>query len=74
MLGICLPACLPLCCSEGGRGWACSCLGRAVPAWDTVPVSGHRFFIPHSSQQSMWGIGPASPVWEDCGCLILQVE
>lgn len=42
MLGVCLPACLPLYCSEGGRGWACSCLGRAVPAWDTAPLSGYR--------------------------------
>lgn len=40
--GICLPACLPLCCSEGGRGWACSCLGRAAPAWDTALLSGYR--------------------------------
>lgn len=42
VLGVCLPACLPLCCSEGGRGWACSCLGRAAPAWDTAPLSGYR--------------------------------
>lgn len=40
VLGVCLPACLPLCCSEGGRGWACSCLGRAAPAWDTASPSG----------------------------------
>ena len=40
--GVCLPACLPLCCSEGGRGWACSCLGRAAPAWDTALLSGYR--------------------------------
>lgn len=44
MLGICLPECLPLCCSEGGRGWACSCLGRAAPSRDTLlaPLSGYR--------------------------------
>lgn len=42
MLGICLPACLPLCFSEGGRGWACSCLGRVAPSWDTAPLSGYR--------------------------------
>lgn len=42
MLGVCLPACLPLCCSEGGRGWACSCLGRAAPAWDMALLSGYR--------------------------------
>lgn len=42
VLGVCLPACLPLCCSEGGRGWACSCLGRADPAWDTTLLSGYR--------------------------------
>lgn len=42
VLGVCLPACLPLCCSEGGRGWACSCLGRADPAWDTALLSGYR--------------------------------
>lgn len=39
MLGVCLPECLPLCCSEGGRGWACSCLGRAAPARDTAGSS-----------------------------------
>lgn len=38
MLGICLPECLPLCYSEGGRGWACGCLGRATPARDTRPA------------------------------------
>lgn len=42
VLGVCLPACLPLCCLEGGRGWACSCLGRAAPVWDTAPLSGDR--------------------------------
>lgn len=44
MLGVCLPECLPLCCSEGGRGWACSCLGRAAPSRDTqlTPLSGYR--------------------------------
>lgn len=44
MLGVCLPECLPLCCSEGGRGWACSCLGRAAPSRDTLlaPLSGYR--------------------------------
>lgn len=42
MLGVCLPACLPLCGSEGGRGWACSCLDRAAPAWDTALLSDYR--------------------------------
>lgn len=44
MLGVCLPECLPLCCSEGGRGWACSCLGRAAPSRDTLlaSLSGYR--------------------------------
>lgn len=65
VLGVCLPACLPLCCSEGGRGWACSCLGRAAPA----SCVGHssslwcqtHCFVPHPPPQSMWGIRPASP-------------
>lgn len=46
VLGVCLPACLPLCCSEGGRGWACSCLGRAAPAscvGHNSSLSGVRF-------------------------------
>lgn len=44
MLGVCLPECLPLCCSEGGRGWACSCLGKAAPSRDSpaAPLFGYR--------------------------------
>lgn len=77
VLGACLPACLPLCCSEGGRGWACSCLGSAAPSWDTAPLWGDRLTAsPHSPPPSTLGSGPAGQrsEREDGACLILQGE
>lgn len=77
MLGICLPECLPLCCFEGGRGWACGCLGRAIPAKDTRPAPLclvtdsllHVHSLPdlqsqHETSLSLDGEDPGSLAWK----------
>lgn len=72
MLGVCLPECLPLCCSEGGRGWACSCLGRAAPSRDTrlTPLSGYRLttscplVLSTPDLQSLHGASLCRMAWE----------
>lgn len=57
LLSGCLP-CSCLSCSEGGRGRACSRLGRAAP-WDTAPPSLQTphtalLLIHHNSQRGHW--------------------
>lgn len=81
MLGVCLPECLPLCCSEGGRGWACSCLGRAAPSRDTrlTPLSGYRLttscplVLSTPDLQRLHGASLCR-VGEDPGSLALKIE
>lgn len=77
VVGVCLPACLPLCCSEGGRGWACSCLGRAAPGscvgQSSSLVTDSPLRSPLASAVCM-GPWAASPGQEDCGSILLQVE